>query len=157
MMRPKLKSWFQWNEHISTWNARISFEMHKTADLHSKLLVSWELVTEGYQGRPVKCTHFKRPLPDMVILCFANVLLKCHRNIKFFLDVLPSFPHIFSCYHFSTNFLVIFSSCVFFFVYVKSAIQTLYNSFNFWRFYPTSWLESYELSVICLPCKPILV
>ena len=30
--------------------------MHKTADFHSNLLVSWELVTEGYQGRPVKCT-----------------------------------------------------------------------------------------------------
>ena len=29
--------------------------MHKTADFHSNLFVSWELVTEGYQGRPVKC------------------------------------------------------------------------------------------------------
>ena len=34
-------------------------EMHKTVDFHSNLLVSWELVTEGYQGRPMKCTHFK--------------------------------------------------------------------------------------------------
>ena len=31
-------------------------EMHKTADFHSNLLVSWELVAEGYQGRSVKCT-----------------------------------------------------------------------------------------------------
>ena len=28
-------------------------EMHKTADFHSNLLVSLELVTEGYQGTPV--------------------------------------------------------------------------------------------------------
>ena len=26
-------------------------EMHKTADFHWNLLVSWELVTEGYDGR----------------------------------------------------------------------------------------------------------
>ena len=52
-------------------------EMHKTTDFHSELLVSWELVTEGHQGRPMKCTHFKlkctyfeRPLPGMVILWF---------------------------------------------------------------------------------------
>ena len=31
-------------------------EMYKTADFQSNLLVPWELVTEGYQGRPVKCT-----------------------------------------------------------------------------------------------------
>ena len=31
-------------------------ERNKTADFHSNLLVSWELLTEGYQGRPVKCT-----------------------------------------------------------------------------------------------------
>ena len=30
-------------------------KMHETADFHSNLLVSWELVTGGYQGRPVKC------------------------------------------------------------------------------------------------------
>ena len=28
------------------------FEMHKTADFHSNL-------TEGYEGRPMKCVHFK--------------------------------------------------------------------------------------------------
>ena len=32
-------------------------EMHKIAVFHSNLLVSWELLTEGYQGRPVKCVH----------------------------------------------------------------------------------------------------
>ena len=47
--------------------------MHKTADFHSNLLGSWELVTEGYQGRHVKCVHFERPLPDMVILWFPYV------------------------------------------------------------------------------------
>ena len=31
-------------------------EMHKTADFRSNLLVSRELVTEGYRGRPMKCT-----------------------------------------------------------------------------------------------------
>ena len=34
------------------------FEMHKTADFHLKLLVSWELVTEGHQGRPLNSAHF---------------------------------------------------------------------------------------------------
>ena len=34
------------------------FEMHKTADFHSNLLASWELVTESYQWRPLKYTHF---------------------------------------------------------------------------------------------------
>ena len=29
-------------------------EMHKQADFHSNRLVSWDLVTEGYQGRPMK-------------------------------------------------------------------------------------------------------
>ena len=29
------------------------FEMHRTGDFHSNLLVSWELVTEGYEGRPM--------------------------------------------------------------------------------------------------------
>ena len=54
------------------------FEIHKTADFHSNLLVSWELVTEGYQGKPVKCVHFthlneiKIPLPGKVILWFKN-------------------------------------------------------------------------------------
>ena len=46
------------------------FEMYKTVDTHSNLLVSWELMAEGYQGRPVKCAHFERPLQGMVILCF---------------------------------------------------------------------------------------
>ena len=50
------------------------FEMNKTADFHSNLFVSWELVTEDYQDRPVKCVnfmlkcaHLERPLPGMVI------------------------------------------------------------------------------------------
>ena len=36
-------------------------EIHKTADFLSNLLVSWELMTEG----------FERPLPDMEILWFV--------------------------------------------------------------------------------------
>ena len=39
--------------------AKVYFEMHKTADFHSNLLVTWELITEGYQGRPMKYVHFK--------------------------------------------------------------------------------------------------
>ena len=42
-------------------------EMHKTGNFHSNLLVSLELVTEGYKGRPVKCKNFKRPLPGIII------------------------------------------------------------------------------------------
>ena len=33
-------------------------EMHKTADFNLTLLASWELVTEGCPGRPMKCVHF---------------------------------------------------------------------------------------------------
>ena len=50
------------------------FEMHKVTYFYSNLLVSWELVTEGYQGRPVKCAHFERPLPGMVI---SVVMIPC--------------------------------------------------------------------------------
>ena len=32
-------------------------EMHKTADFHSNLLVSEEMVTGAYNGRPIKYTH----------------------------------------------------------------------------------------------------
>ena len=46
------------------------FEMHKTADLH--LNVSWELVAEGYQGRPMKRRVFEKPLPGMVILWLVH-------------------------------------------------------------------------------------
>ena len=35
------------------------FEVHKTAEFQSNLLASWELMTEAYQGRPMKCAHFK--------------------------------------------------------------------------------------------------
>ena len=50
LMRLKLKIWFPRNAHISNWkawHACIHFEMHRTDDLHSNLLVSWELVTGG--------------------------------------------------------------------------------------------------------------
>ena len=56
--------------------------MHKTADFHSNLLVSWELVTGGYQGRPVKCVHLERPLPGMVILWFPHSL-QYHHKVMF--------------------------------------------------------------------------
>ena len=52
------------------------FEIHKRADFHSNLFLSWELVTE----RPIKCAHFthfklkcmhfERPLPGMIIPWF---------------------------------------------------------------------------------------
>ena len=32
---------------------KFHFEMYKTAEFHSNLLVSWELVTESYQERPM--------------------------------------------------------------------------------------------------------
>ena len=48
-------------------------EMHKTADFHSNLLVSWELMTGGYLGRPMKCISgismkwvTQRPLPGII-------------------------------------------------------------------------------------------
>ena len=88
-MGQKLKRWFQWNAHSSTLNAcvhqnahislkmhAIYFEMYKTADFYSNLLVSWKLVTEGYQGRPIKCALFERPLPGIVILWLLHVLMK---------------------------------------------------------------------------------
>ena len=45
-----------------------NLEMHETADFHSNLFVSWELVTEGHQGRSVECGYFEVTLPGMVIL-----------------------------------------------------------------------------------------
>ena len=39
---------FHTKARISTRNIRI--EMHRTADFYSTILVSWELMTEGYQG-----------------------------------------------------------------------------------------------------------
>ena len=35
------------------------FENHKTSDFQSNLLVSWELVTEGHQRRPIKTYKFQ--------------------------------------------------------------------------------------------------
>ena len=54
-MRLKLKSWFQAEMHAMR---TFHFEIHKTADCHSSLLVSSELGTKGYQGGPMKCAHF---------------------------------------------------------------------------------------------------
>ena len=79
--------------------AAFHFEMHKTADFHSILLVSWELVTEGYQERPVKyvhfthfklkCAHFtqfneiiERPLPGVLILWF-QLLWTCRFQCQY--------------------------------------------------------------------------
>ena len=90
-------SLFQWNTCISTWNTCISlkmhafylnfyFEMHKTADFHFNLLVSWELVPEDYQGRPMKCAHFneisikfviERSLPISLVNC-DHCTPNCH-------------------------------------------------------------------------------
>ena len=57
--KAKLKSWGQlkWMKcaHF-TQNHAFRFEIHKTADFHSNLLVSCGLLTEGYHK---KCTHFK--------------------------------------------------------------------------------------------------
>ena len=76
--------------------------MHKTADVHSNLLVSWELVTKGYQGRPMKCTYFthfneiKRPLPGIVI-CWLEQLKLFHFIILFFRLNMNFFPLACSC------------------------------------------------------------
>ena len=44
-------------------------EMHKTADFHAKLLVSWELMIERYQGRPLKCAYFTHFTKDPYQVC----------------------------------------------------------------------------------------
>ena len=50
----------------------------KTADFHSNLLVSWELMTGGYQRRLMKCVHvfhafrIERPLPGTLWLVFRK-------------------------------------------------------------------------------------
>ena len=53
---------------ISVKCAHCNFKMHKTIDFHSNVLVCWELMTEGYQGRPVKCAHFERPTRHSISL-----------------------------------------------------------------------------------------
>ena len=50
--------------------------MHKTADFHSNLLVSWDMLTEGYQGRPVKCVHFKWSVCISKDACRGNSLVQ---------------------------------------------------------------------------------
>ena len=73
------------------------FEMYKTVDFHSNLLVSWELMTEGYQGRPMKCVHFthfiemrdrktvtRYGLPGMVIFWLKT--RDAGRNMKEFMN-----------------------------------------------------------------------
>ena len=37
------------------------FEMHKTTDFHPNLLVSWELVTKGYQSE-MRAFQFRKTL-----------------------------------------------------------------------------------------------
>ena len=56
MIRLKLKSRFQWFRVKCThFNLKCKIrEMHKTVGFHSKWSVSWELLTEGYQGRPLR-------------------------------------------------------------------------------------------------------
>ena len=56
-------------------------EMHKKADFHSNLYGI------GYRGRSVKCVHFERPEPGMIILWFdllqfyeAKCLVPCTVN-----------------------------------------------------------------------------
>ena len=68
--RPYMMMWLKVQKSISVILSEMStfhLEMHKTADFHSKLLVSWELLAEGYQGRPIyKMCAFKLiegPLP----------------------------------------------------------------------------------------------
>ena len=59
---------------MCTFQLAFHFGVHKISDFLSKLFVSRELMTESYQGRPMKCAHFShfklinRPLPGMVIL-----------------------------------------------------------------------------------------
>ena len=58
IMRLKLKGISVKCAYFNLKCMHFAFEMRKTDDFHSKLIVSWELVTEGYQGIPVKCAHF---------------------------------------------------------------------------------------------------
>ena len=62
--------------------------MHKTADFHSNLLVAWELVTGGYQGRPVLCISqvcldsLQSPIPKLLTDLSGNQLFCAfHRSL----------------------------------------------------------------------------
>ena len=50
-------------------------EMHKTADFHSNLSVSWELVTEG-RSMKFQLEMIDGPLPDIVIPVFDYLFKK---------------------------------------------------------------------------------
>ena len=54
------------------------FQMRKTSDFHSNVLVCWELVTEYYPGRPLKCVDFERPTKH------GNSLVDMPKHRKFF-------------------------------------------------------------------------
>ena len=51
-------------------------EMRTIVYFHSNLLVSGELVAEGYQGIPVKCISLemrdRKTLPGLINLCFSK-------------------------------------------------------------------------------------
>ena len=88
MIRLKLKGWFglkcvnalhafQLEMWASLEMHMFHFEMHINNPLKSVSLLSWELVTGCYHGRPVKCAHFMHiGLKDphlQVILCFGHL------------------------------------------------------------------------------------
>ena len=47
-------------EHFNSKCSHFTLKLHQTADFYSNLLVSWELVIEGYGRRPVKFSGLKR-------------------------------------------------------------------------------------------------
>ena len=47
----------------------LHFETYKPADFHSNVLVSWELVNEGYQGRSVKFARVRDRDPGYFATC----------------------------------------------------------------------------------------
>ena len=58
-------------QHKQLWqvdNVQTSLEIHFTLKCTKRListpnlLASWELVTKGFLGRPVKCVHFEKTL-----------------------------------------------------------------------------------------------
>ena len=85
-MRLKLKGGFQLNVHISLQNTQNSWFPLK--------FVSWELVTEGYQGRPIKCPfhEFHLKLVERLVILYVIVVCTDGRGRFVWILIVQSIP-----------------------------------------------------------------
>ena len=75
--------------------------MHKTADFHLNLLVSWELLTEGYLGRPHAFDAFQADRKTFTRL--GNSLVGLSLERPYLVIILNLSLQIFEMHRFTTE------------------------------------------------------